>query len=186
LRELLLHVCCAPCAVIPLRELTKKFAVSACFFNPNIHPWKEAQERLKSVRKLMVEENIPLYVEDYPYESFLQSILSLNDHSAPQRCALCYEIRLARTVGLARKIKAAFFSSTLLYSKYQAHELIISNAEKVSKNIPEVEFYYQDFRPDFDEGQSIARSSSFYMQNYCGCIFSNEDRFRKKHDFGNN
>ena len=40
-----------------------------------------------------------------------------------------------------------------------------------------VEFFYRDFRPLFQEGQQFAREHGFYMQKYCGCIFSEEDRY---------
>jgi predicted adenine nucleotide alpha hydrolase (AANH) superfamily ATPase len=43
-----------------------------------------------------------------------------------------------------------------------------------------VDFYYKDFRVGFREGQQIARDLGMYMQKYCGCIFSEEERYEKK------
>ena len=43
-----------------------------------------------------------------------------------------------------------------------------------------VAFLYRDFRPGFREGQRQARELGFYMQKYCGCIFSEEDRYSTK------
>ena len=37
-------------------------------------------------------------------------------------------------------------------------------------------FLYRDFRPGFKEGQTEARELGLYMQKYCGCVFSEENR----------
>jgi predicted adenine nucleotide alpha hydrolase (AANH) superfamily ATPase len=71
------------------------------------------------------------------------------------------------------------FSTTLLISPYQNHELLIATAEQAAKQYG-VTFLYRDFRPYFREGQQQAREAEMYMQKYCGCIFSEEERYRKK------
>ena len=43
-----------------------------------------------------------------------------------------------------------------------------------------VKFLYRDFRIGFREGQNKARELGLYMQKYCGCVFSEEDRYSKK------
>ena len=43
-----------------------------------------------------------------------------------------------------------------------------------------VEFLYRDFRPYFRAGQERARELGFYIQKYCGCVFSEEERYLKK------
>ena len=71
------------------------------------------------------------------------------------------------------------FSTTLLISPYQNHELIKAVAEQAADKYG-VSFLYRDFRPYFKEGQEQARENGFYMQKYCGCIFSEEERYRKQ------
>ena len=186
MRELLLHVCCAPCALMPVRELSSSFKLTLYFFNPNIHPYKEALERLESVKTLANEYQLPLIIGDYPYQPFLSSILELSDSSAPHRCNTCYQLRLSKTRQTAIEQKLPYFSTTLLYSKYQNHEAIIANAQEQDHESTAPAFYYQDFRPFFDEGQKLAREKNYYIQKYCGCIFSNEDRYKKNTHFGNN
>ena len=51
--------------------------------------------------------------------------------------------------------------------------------EKLSEEFG-IEFLYKDFRVGFREGQNKARELGFYMQKYCGCIFSEEDRYSKQ------
>ena len=71
------------------------------------------------------------------------------------------------------------FTTTLLVSPYQNHELLIKVAEEMAKKYG-VEFLYRDFRQGFREGQSEARALGLYMQKYCGCVFSEEERYLKQ------
>ena len=41
-------------------------------------------------------------------------------------------------------------------------------------------FLYRDFRPGFRQGQAEARSLGLYLQKYCGCVFSEEERYAKQ------
>ena len=68
------------------------------------------------------------------------------------------------------------FTTTLLVSPYQNHELLIQVAEEMAEKYG-VKFLYRDFRPGFREGQAEARELGLYMQKYCGCVFSEEDRY---------
>jgi len=71
------------------------------------------------------------------------------------------------------------FTTTLLVSPYQNHELLIEVAEEMARKY-NIEFLYRDFRPGFREGQAEARELGLYMQKYCGCVFSEEDRYSKQ------
>ena len=71
------------------------------------------------------------------------------------------------------------FTTTLLVSPYQRHEELKKICEEMAEKY-EVEFLYRDFRIGFREGQTIAREQGLYMQKYCGCIFSEEDRYCKR------
>jgi predicted adenine nucleotide alpha hydrolase (AANH) superfamily ATPase len=95
---------------------------------------------------------------------------------AGNRCGYCYRIRLARTAALARERGFDAFSTTLLISPYQNHELLAQAARDAAKEY-DIEFLYRDFRPRFREGQAEARRLGLYMQKYCGCIFSEEERY---------
>ena len=47
----------------------------------------------------------------------------------------------------------------------------------ISLGVLQFGYCYRDFRPLFQAGQEFARAHGFYMQKYCGCIFSEEDRY---------
>ena len=96
-----------------------------------------------------------------------------------QRCLYCYARRLEATARLAKKSRFDAFTTTLLYSKRQKHDLVCDLAQEVSKRhgIP---FYYEDFREGWKLGQEQARRQGLYRQQYCGCIYSEKERYLKK------
>jgi predicted adenine nucleotide alpha hydrolase (AANH) superfamily ATPase len=95
------------------------------------------------------------------------------------RCAVCYRMRLEKTAARAAEWGFEFFSTTLLVSPYQNHELVRETAEECGEKYA-VRFLYRDFRPLFREGKARARDMELYMQKYCGCIFSEEERYLRR------
>ncbi len=175
----LLHICCAVCLPGTLSCLSAEgFQVSGYFYNPNIHPLLEFRKRLKAVKVLNERLKIPLYTaEDYGLEHFLT--LLDGDFSA-SRCAKCYRHRLNTTALFARVHGFSAFTSTLLVSHEQHHDMIRSIGEQAAEE-QGVEFVYRDFRPFVEEGKDLARRASIYRQQYCGCIFSERDRYKDTH-----
>lgn len=114
-------------------------------------------------------------LEDYGLRDFVRAVSADIDH----RCAHCYTIRLGTAAKYAADHGYDAFTSSLLISPYQNHELLKTVGETMGKKYG-VEFYYRDFRPGFREGQAKAREMGLYMQKYCGCIFSEEDRYSTK------
>ena len=71
------------------------------------------------------------------------------------------------------------FSTTLLVSPYQKHELIKKLAEEAAAEF-DIPFYYEDFREGYQRGVDISLELELYRQPYCGCVFSEEDRYLAK------
>lgn len=182
MKELLLHSCCGPCTVHPLAVLREEgFLVRGYFYNPNIHPFREFKERYKSYQLLCEREHLTAETDrSYGLEKYLEALYS-SGTPVNQRCGLCYRLRLEAACSKARELGFAAFSTTLLVSPYQNHELIRSLGEEIGR-AKGVEFIYRDFRPGFRAAQEQAREMGLYMQSYCGCIFSEYDRYgpRKK------
>jgi len=111
----------------------------------------------------------------YPLESFLRLQMS----NMESRCTSCYEMRLAATAKKAREEGIRTFSTTLLVSPYQKHELIAEIGKSVQRETG-VEFFYNDWRPRWRETRELARNRGFYLQKYCGCIFSEAERYLEK------
>ena len=117
-----------------------------------------------------------IFVEDYGLDKFCKAVVD----DIPNRCVkYCYRARLSHTVKYAREHGFDAFTTTLLVSPYQKHEEIIRVCEELSK-MSGVTFLYRDFRVGFREGQKKARELGMYMQKYCGCVFSEEERYKKQ------
>jgi len=174
--KILLHTCCAPCTVYPLDRLrTQEWSVRGFFFNPHIQPYQEFAKRLDTLKSFAEVAGLPLIVrEDYDMETFFRQVAFRERH----RCLYCYGLRLEATARLARKSRFDAFSTTLLYSKRQNHSLVRSLAEEASRRFG-IPFHYEDFREGWAAGQDRSRQLGLYRQQYCGCIYSEEERFRK-------
>lgn len=180
MKKILLHTCCAPCSTYVIKKLREEGHedITSYWYNINIHPYTEYKQRLETLIEYTKMINVPLIIDyDYGIREFTKAVINNID----ARCGFCYRSRLEKTVKYAKEQGYDAFTTTLLVSPYQKHELIIKVAEELAKEY-DVEFIYYDFREGFREGQQMARDAGLYMQKYCGCIYSEEDRYSKKID----
>ncbi len=172
--KILLHICCANCVIYPLEEIQKKgIDIVGYFFNPNIHPYQEYRKRLDALKQYAeaVELNV-IYRDEYLLEEFLKMV----SHRVEDRCRYCYEMRLADTAREAKEKQFDHFSTTLLQSTHQNHALIRETGERIGKEVG-IPFYYEDFRAGWKRGVEASKAMGLYRQQYCGCIYSERDRY---------
>jgi hypothetical protein len=177
--KLLLHTCCAPCLIHPFEVLKKiGYKLEIFFYNPNIHPFSEYRNRKKAVENYSKSNNISVYYDEgyRPHEFFR---LVVNNEKSPVRCYLCWQLRLEKTAELAKNNGFDSFSTTLLVSPYQDIKKIGQIGEEISKNTG-VKFFFKDFRPGFHDAHRKAKDSGIYCQKYCGCIFSEVERYERR------
>ncbi|MBP7402225.1 MAG: epoxyqueuosine reductase QueH [Clostridia bacterium] len=175
---LLVHICCAPCAEYPLKVLAEEpFDLHGFYYNPNIHPAEEWRRRMEGVRFLTGIRGIPCMYDD----TILQEEWETEGSSGTGRmCARCYGMRMEKAAETARSLGIPAFTTTLLVSPYQRHDLLREQAERAAERAG-VRFLYRDFRPGYRAGQEMARQDGIYRQKYCGCIDSlNESSFRER------
>lgn len=174
--NILLHACCGPCSIYPVDAIRAEgFNVTGHFFNPNIHPYKEWEQRKVALEEYARSIKLDLLVEEeYLLEEFLRGVV----HREQERCAFCYDLRLRRTAELAKERGFDCYSSTLLVSPYQKHELIRETGVRLGEEVG-IPFYYLDFRPGYREATQRSRELEMYRQKYCGCIYSEKERFYK-------
>jgi len=174
--KLLLHICCGPCAIYPVEVLRAAgHEVEGYFDNPNIHPYQEFLRRVKALEDYAAEADLPvIWNQDYDIEEFFRLVAFREE----ERCRFCYQLRLGRAARAARAGGFEAFTSTLLYSRYQQHELIDEVARQAAAEAG-VAFYYEDFRLGWAEGVARSKAMGLYRQPYCGCIFSERDRYKK-------
>ena len=175
--KVLLHCCCAPCSVSCIKPLRNENIEPVVFwYNPNIHPFKEYESRRNCLIEYAKSINSEIIIkENYGLRSFVKAVSGDIDG----RCRYCYTHRIYETARYAAENGYTKFSTTLLASVYQNHEEIVTAAEECAAQFG-IEFLYRDFRPNFRAGNQKARELGLYMQKYCGCIFSEEDRYKKQ------
>jgi predicted adenine nucleotide alpha hydrolase (AANH) superfamily ATPase len=180
---LLVHACCGPCSYFPLKTLIGRdpsHPPLLFFFNPNIQPASEYQRRRDSLAYLgAISEKLfgataPVRMEFPEYRPREFFDLVGGDPFSPERCRLCYRLRLRRAAEAARDLGAEKFSTTLLYSRQQRHDVIREEGERAATEFG-VGFHYEDFRVGHKEGQLAARGLGLYRQSYCGCVYGNAE-----------
>jgi len=135
----------------------------------------EHQRRLEAMQTLAQKINLPLIVsEGYQMIEYFRAVVGHESN----RCPDCYRLRLSKTAKVAREKGYHTFTTTLLISPYQKHEQIKEIGQELGRE-QGVEFYYEDFRDGFRESQRIARELDLYHQPYCGCIYSEWERYGK-------
>ena len=193
--RILLHACCGPCSLMPVRHLRGEgLDVTAYFFNPNIHPADEYERRRVAMRQVGEMLDLPVLFEPhclagyeseregemtrlFPAQAGERASSEQREGGKPDvlregvRCVWCYRVRMEASARLAKARGFAAFSSSLLYSRYQHHELIVAEAERAAR-LFKVPFFYRDFRTYWQQGIDYSRELGIYRQKWCGCILS--------------
>lgn len=94
------------------------------------------------------------------------------------RCELCWRIRLWRTARRAARDGFDAFTSSLLYSRHQNHALITALGEQAAAMYG-ITFAYEDFRTSWQQGIALSKEWGIYRQQYCGCVYSEYERYAK-------
>lgn len=173
----LLHICCAPCSIVCIDTLRQEgIEPTGFWYNPNIHPMAEYKMRKNTLVEYAKSIGLKLEIEnEYGLRRFIEGVYPEFD----RRCAFCYALRFDETARYAVEHGFDQFTSTLFVSPYQNHELMRETAERAAAKYG-VGYLHRDFSPRFREGQDKARALGLYMQKHCGCIFSEEDRYKKR------
>lgn len=177
-RSVFLHVCCAPCATAVLEKLREDdMDVHGLFYNPSIHPWKEFRRRMNALEEWAPTCGLPVeYIREYPLEENIGMLLS-----AESRCYSCFSDRLCKTASEASRLGFDCFTTTLTVSPYQNQDFIRKAALEAAL-INGVEYLHYDFRDRYRRSVELSRGFGMYRQAYCGCVFSERDRYLKRAD----
>ena len=176
--KLLMHTCCAPCSIYCIEALRKEnIEPTLYWYNPNIHPYTEYKMRRDTLKEYAPSVGVNvIFEEEYGLQNFCKNVI--ND--LQNRCInYCYKIRLEQTAKYAKEHGYDTITTTLLVSPYQNHEGIIKVGKEIALKYG-LEFLERDFRVGFRQGQEKAKELGLYRQKYCGCIFSEEDRYSKQ------
>lgn len=180
--RLLLHSCCAPCSSYCLEYLSQFFSITVLYYNPNISPAEEFQKRAEEQKRLIselpVKNPVSLVVDEYDPNVFYNAVKGLeNAPEGGERCFVCYRLRLERAARYAAEHGFDYFCSTLSISP-------LKNAQKLNEIGAELSEIYSvpnlpnDFKKKGGYLRSIelSREYDLYRQNYCGCVFSKNNK----------
>jgi predicted adenine nucleotide alpha hydrolase (AANH) superfamily ATPase len=177
MKKVLVHLCCAHCAAYTVEHWRRQGCdVRGLWYNPNIHPYTEHQRRLESMQALAQRLDLPLAViEGYDMPEYFRRVAG---HET-ERCRHCFELRLGRTAVAAREQGCQAFTTTLLISPHQQHELIREVGERLAEE-HRLEFLYADLRKRYSDSRHITKPLDLYRQQYCGCVYSEFERYATK------
>ena len=180
--KFLLHLCCAPCAPHPLRELKKEFDLTLFYYNPNIHPEAEYLARQEEVKKLAEIEKLPLLIGEYRHEEWFEMTKGMEDEPEKgARCELCISERLEVSARKAEELGIGRFGAVLSVSPHK-DVYMINEAGQRAGSAGGVEFYEADFKKKegFKISSRISRELGFKRQDYCGCAYSMREREKRE------
>ena len=176
-KSVLVHSCCAHCAAYTADYWRQQgYEVSTLWYNPNIHPYMEHQHRLEAMKSLALETNVPLIVVDgYDMVDYFRQVAGRE----AERCQFCFRLRLTKTVEKALETGSRAFTTTLLISPHQKHELLQEIGNEISKETG-IDFLYADLRKRYSNSRHMTKRLNLYHQQYCGCIYSEWERYAKR------
>ncbi len=168
--EILLHICCGPCLIYPFSRLKDQgFNIKGFYYNPNLYPSEEYSRRKEALEVLSKDLQLEVERPEYRESDFSRAINT--QENTPQRCVICWSLRLQKTAKVARENAIPYFSTTLLVSPYQNHQRLKQLGGEIAQETG-VDFYYEDFRVGFRQAYKEAKAKGLYLQKYCGCQYS--------------
>ena len=179
---LLLHACCGPCSIEPVRLLREEgFEPTICWTNPNIQPLSEFERRLATLRawaRDVARVDVVVAGDD---RAAWERACAPAGFDRERRCRACYALRLEETCRAARERGFEFVSTTLAVSPYQLFDACgeILRAAAARHGLTPV---WRDFRPFYPEATRTSRELGMYRQNYCGCRFSAAEAAIERHE----
>lgn len=180
--RLLLHSCCAPCSSYCLEYLSDYFSITVLYYNPNIYPEaefvKRAEEQRRLIGEMKVKNPVTLVVDRYDENEFFDAVRGLERiREGGERCFVCYRLRLERAAEYAKENGFDYFCTTLSISPLKNARKINETGGELS-DIYGVRFLPSDFKKKggYQRSIELSREYGLYRQNYCGCIFSREER----------
>lgn len=172
--SILIHCCCAHCTAYTIDYWRRQgYELTAFWYNPNIHPYMEHQQRLESMKSLAKEFNFKLIIDDgYDMIRYFNRVVG---HEG-QRCRYCFQLRLQKTAEAAFELGYKAFTSSLLISPHQKHDLLLEVGNIIAKDV-DINYLYADLRKRYSDSRRMTKPLGLYRQQYCGCVYSEWERF---------
>lgn len=179
---LLLHSCCAPCSSYCIEYLADYFKITIFYYNPNISLEEEYRRRVEEQKRLIaslpVKHSVDFIEGNYDTERFYEISKGLErEKEGGERCFRCYRLRLEEAAKIAQEGNYDYVTTTLSISPYKNAPKLNEIGEEL-ESIYKVKYLPSDFKKKNGYKRSIELSKEYdlYRQDYCGCIYSREQR----------
>lgn len=179
--KLLLHVCCGPCSMWPLTFLHDYFDITIYYANSNIYPQSEYEKRVYELNNKVIPyfKDINIIYPLYDNVEYTKKLLPYKDEpECGKRCWLCYQLRLEETFKYAYENNYEYVSTVLTISRQKNSQAINQVAKLVADKYPTIKYFYSDYKKmhGLEIGTKLAKDLGMYQQDYCGCVFSYNQR----------
>lgn len=151
------------------------------FYNPNIQPRAEYEQRKNELLQYCEKLNIPFVDADYDYQKWFA--LTDKHKDCPEkgeRCTLCFQERLSVSAEYAQGHNFELWGTTLTISPHKDAVLINKLGQELAAKVG-VAYYEADWKKQdgFKIANQMSKDEGFYRQDYCGCVYSWQERNRK-------
>jgi predicted adenine nucleotide alpha hydrolase (AANH) superfamily ATPase len=180
-KKLLLHICCAPCAVYVFEKLNREYHVTGFFYNPNIHPREEYGFRKTEIDKISRQHQWKIITGEYDMEEWFHCIRGHEKQpERGSRCSICFRMRLKKTFKQAREAGHEIVATTLSISPYKVTQQINNEGLRLSREFG-IEFLAENFKKQdgFTICRKMAHDQGIKHQDYCGCVYSRVEKILK-------
>jgi epoxyqueuosine reductase len=176
LKDLLLHVCCAPCSGGIIETLLEEgVCPTIYFYNPNVHPWDEYERRKDAIKAFAGKKALSWVDADYDPEQWLARVKGLEQEpERGLRCQICFDMRLERAAFYAHKNGFKVLATTNGIARWKDVAQVRKAGNHAVLPYPGLTFLDRDWRKagGMDRMKLVTKKEGFYQQTYCGCVFS--------------
>ena len=160
--KLLLHSCCAPCSGdIMKRLLDSGIDYTVFFYNPNIHPVQEYEQRKDENKRFADKHKINFIDADYDKDNWFARVKGLEmEPERGKRCTVCFDMRFERTALYAHENNFQIFATTLGISRWKDLEQINNSGLKAAKRYNGLGFWDFNWRKKGGSSRMIDISKS--------------------------
>lgn len=176
--KLLLHACCGPCSMEPVRILRERGVEPHIHYsNSNIAPADEYDRRLQAIREWAAHEGVGFAEDAYAPAEWMREVKSIaedvlhGESKREERCRACYRQRLGASARYAAEHGYTAIGTTLTISPYQFTDVIREELERAAAKHG-LECAFEDYSPHYAEATRRSREAGMYRQRYCGCAWS--------------
>ena len=153
-----------------------------------LHCWwkcKLAQPPWRTLwRFLKTKNRVELVEEGYESSDYFNKIKGLEElGEGSKRCFECYKFRMEKGANYAKEHNFDYFTTTLSISPYK-NSIWINQIGEYLEHKYNIKYLFCDLKKKngFKRSLELSKIYGLYRQDYCGCIYSKQEREKVTHE----